>query len=374
MLTRTERVVAISEPKTRSATRIAPVDGLRGLAILGVIYQHNYAAAIAGTITAGGWASHAYIISDAWMGVSLFFVLSGFVLSLPFFEGRRRMDNRADYVAFVVHRGRRLFPLMLIASAVGFAASVTAGAPALRSFLLAVTTLNMFTSSEFFSTVFPVGWSLNVEVWASFALPFVIVGALRYGWARTLAAVLAVALVVRLIGTHFHFINFHVRPLKDSVPARLDDFAVGAFVAALHARGALKALPGWAFPVGFATMIAAMLLSDVCLYGLAPEWTLAFVNNLAHTGFGIMLAVVVARPSRLSGVLSSWPLALAGAMCFSLYVWHGPFRAEAFLNHPFGLRNNLAYWPPLLITALVSYRYVEFPGATWRQVLRVSPR
>jgi peptidoglycan/LPS O-acetylase OafA/YrhL len=354
-----------------AAARIAPVDGLRGLAILAVVFQHDYAPYLTQAVVATGLLPHPYLIGNGWMGVSLFFVLSGFVLSLPFFEGRRKFESGSDYVGFVRHRAHRLLPLMFLASGVGFIGTVT-GWPALRSFLLTTSTLGMFTYNEFFPTVFPVGWSLAVEIWASLLLPFIILASLRFGWLRTLASILLVALAVRLVGTHFHFINFHVRPLKDSVPARIDDFAVGAFIAALYAKGSLRLLPWWSFPAGVTSVVAAMALSDLGSFDLAPEWTFAFVNSFAQIGFGLMLAGAIGRPSPISRALSSWFLALAGAMCFSLYVWHVPFRGDQFVDNPFGLRNNLNYWPPFLITALMTYRYVEFPKSTWWQVLRLG--
>lgn len=51
------------------------------------------------------------LFSNAWMGVSLFFILSGFVLALPFAEGRRKMCTMRDLGSYYHRRASRLIPV-----------------------------------------------------------------------------------------------------------------------------------------------------------------------------------------------------------------------------------------------------------------------
>lgn len=61
------------------------LDGLRGVAILIVVAYHTlYTNPAHGVLSRGA----GYIIAAGWMGVPVFFVLSGFLISYPFFRGR----------------------------------------------------------------------------------------------------------------------------------------------------------------------------------------------------------------------------------------------------------------------------------------------
>jgi peptidoglycan/LPS O-acetylase OafA/YrhL len=70
---------------------IPQIDGLRGLAILAVIYQHAFSHGLSQAITANGLFP--YLESDAWMGVTLFLILSGFVLARPLIADPRRLSD-----------------------------------------------------------------------------------------------------------------------------------------------------------------------------------------------------------------------------------------------------------------------------------------
>src|SRR5215475_12293653 len=101
------------------AERIIPqVDGLRGLAILAVIYQHAFSHGVGQAL-----ANHRvfpYLEGDGWMGVSLFFILSGFVLARPFIADPRRLCDMDDLLICYQKRARRLLPLFAIGCFVGY--------------------------------------------------------------------------------------------------------------------------------------------------------------------------------------------------------------------------------------------------------------
>lgn len=67
-------------PPRLSARRLPELDGIRGLAILSVIYWHYLACpnALAGPRTLGGILHRIGLLT--WSGVDLFFVLSGFLI------------------------------------------------------------------------------------------------------------------------------------------------------------------------------------------------------------------------------------------------------------------------------------------------------
>jgi peptidoglycan/LPS O-acetylase OafA/YrhL len=350
--------------------RLAAVDGLRGIAILLVIYQHAYSVSVyRGYEQAFGHPP--WLVGDGWLGVGLFFVLSGFVLTLPFVAGTRTLKTPADFASFYRRRALRLWPMLVLGAAAGFILALPAGEAKLRSLFLTITATSMLTRDQFFPEVFFVAWSLVVEVWASALLPFLILAARRFGWERTLLAVLALSLIVRLIGTQEVFINFHVRPIKDSVPGRIDDFMVGAWIAHRFATGSLPQFRAMGF-VALAALVVAGVVSDLCLHRQLSQTAFALVNNFAQLGFGLALICALASKSWRT-VLSFWPLQLFGAMSYSLYVWHGYFIGHPngpMAVQPFSVWGNVTFWVPMLIVSAVTYRFVEFPTVEWRRLFR----
>jgi peptidoglycan/LPS O-acetylase OafA/YrhL len=106
-------------PQTGAASfKIGAVNGLRGVAILMVVLHHLFIP------YAGRYPLHpgeidpnglfATFITDAWLGVNIFFVLSGFVLYLPCRLERRKIEGLADFRTFYQHRAQRLLPLYFI--------------------------------------------------------------------------------------------------------------------------------------------------------------------------------------------------------------------------------------------------------------------
>jgi peptidoglycan/LPS O-acetylase OafA/YrhL len=347
--------------------RIPAVDGLRGLAILLVIYQHSLATGVGQEVVAiTGWR-YPYLVANAWMGVGLFFVLSGFVLALPFFQGERHMTSRTDAGTFLVHRAKRLLPLFVFMAFVSFAFTLAKNRPDWPSLLLALSTLSMFTRAEFFPTINGPFWSLAVEIWFSAMFPLMLVAAARWGLPRAFAATFVIAFAMRMGGAFFPFVDVHVNPVKDFVLGRVDDFCVGMGIAWLYVNGRLpRVKPVWLI-CGAALILAATgYLWDLRVQGRLPRVVVPLLHNFAQIGFGAML-IGCLQPG--STWFTAWPLRILGAMCFSLYCWHGLLIAPRLLANPLSVGHQLEFWLTTLALSLLTYRFVEFPKATWRDLL-----
>ena len=68
---------------SHSKIHLDGIDGLRGVAILMVVDQHTLATAVGNALTDSFGFRFPYVVVNGWMGVGLFFMLSGFVLALP---------------------------------------------------------------------------------------------------------------------------------------------------------------------------------------------------------------------------------------------------------------------------------------------------
>jgi len=346
---------------TARTGRIPAIDGLRGIAILLVIYQHSIATAVGKASAATFGLSFPYITGNAWMGVSLFFILSGFVLAIPYLQGERQMHTRADAFIFYKHRALRLLPLFLFMSVVSYAFGMAIGQHNYRSLFLAVTTGSMLTRSEFFPTINGPFWSLAIEIWFSIAFPFVLWLIARVGFWRTVLFFLVLSVAVRLAGTHFEFIAIHQNPLKDSFIARTDDFLIGMAIAKLYVDG-VRIKNSWLLvTVGIGCLLIAAVGWDLRLQGRIPVLLTAFLNNFTQAGFAAILLVAIQEKSALARAMSVWWLRILGAMCFSIYCWHGLLIRPAFLVDPFNPALILEFWCVLLVLAGFTYRYIEFP-------------
>jgi peptidoglycan/LPS O-acetylase OafA/YrhL len=121
----TSHLPAATAAETRPPLHIPAINGLRGIAILGVVYVHSVAA-IYVQIVGGQWSAATVpvaispLLTNGSTGVNLFFILSGFVLFLPIVAGNRPLDGIADYLSFYRHRSQRLvvtqFEILTVAS------------------------------------------------------------------------------------------------------------------------------------------------------------------------------------------------------------------------------------------------------------------
>lgn len=351
---------AADRPATVLNLRLPVVDGLRGIAILLVIYQHAFSRAVFAHITSQSDGVFPYFVRNAWMGVSLFFVLSGFVLALPYFSGQRDITAPGAIAHFYQHRAWRLLPLFLFIALVSQLLSVSWD---VRALVMTLSTLSMFDSNYFLPAANPVLWSLNVEIWFSALFPLLLLALKRYGWMRVLTACLVIAACIRVPGAYFAFSNDYVNPVRDFVLARCDDFLMGMAVCYLWVSGRLPKRPGLMFAGGSALLIVSMLVWDLHLQNAVPPYLLAFTNNLTNLGFSLILAGGIQSRGLIRRALSAWWLRLVGAMCFSLYCWHDILIPVDLINQPLDPWAHLRYWLPLLVLSAATYRWIEFPKA-----------
>lgn len=166
--------------------RYFQLDALRGIAALCVVFYHCNRAFQSGPV-------HFWAIPflSGTQAVDLFFVLSGFVLSLPYLEGKRR-----PYPPYLVRRFWRIY--VPFAAAVFFSA---AGAMVFRGYHLPLTqwyyvtwqtpvTVSLVAQQLLMvplSSLNTAFWSLSVEVQLSILMPFIAIAVRRLPAALSLA-------------------------------------------------------------------------------------------------------------------------------------------------------------------------------------------
>ncbi len=179
--------------ETAGSTRIAYLDGHRGLAIVLVILFHAYVR-WPQVVPYGDKFADFPLFSLGHFGVQLFFLISGFVIAMTLEKCRSSSE-------FLFKRWLRLFPAMLICSAIIFATAAIfperpAGTPSLRDLLPGLTFIHPHWWASVLGT--PQGalegafWSLYVEMQFYLVIGLVY---FRLGIARSIGLVFALFLI-----------------------------------------------------------------------------------------------------------------------------------------------------------------------------------
>ncbi len=367
------------------AARLSVINGLRGYLILAVFCYHLFSQFLApGSVTLDLGAVAlpvSAVLYEAWISVNVFFLLSGFVLYLPYALERRAMRDAADVKCFYGRRFLRLMPLYYVVVAVSmiFMNVPLPGAP---EFYASPSTLRFYFDTFFMATatfsfvpeLFAppcnwILWSLGVEIWFSVLFPLLVLLAQRIGIVKLTGAVLLLSLGTRCLGEQVFAgtgPGGHLDPIKDSVIGRLDDFVLGMLLCQVFcSRGPLRhGRAVLAVAAGALGLYGACWLWDLVKLQELPRAAAPFINDVVGLGmFLLVYGALSLRKGLLRLVFNNAPLQLAGMMCYSLYVWHGNAIVKLFTAPAdYELLPLLARSALIVAFAALSYRYIEFPA------------
>lgn len=221
--------------------KIPALDGLRALAILLVFLRHNfYYFSIYATEKPYGdfISSHLYFALNGWIGVDLFFVLSGFLIARPFISGQE-----FSLKIYALKRVLRIVPAyycVLFLCVVGFFPGYHIAAQG-HDLNLSILRHMLFMHDYFPADINVVFWSLGVEEKFYIVAPFIVFFLLKYykrkpsAFGLLLCALLLFAIVLR--GASYAASGFTTDYSQFFLTTRspfhccLDAFLIGIFVA-----------------------------------------------------------------------------------------------------------------------------------------------
>ncbi|MEI6454478.1 MAG: acyltransferase, partial [Actinomycetes bacterium] len=354
------------------------LEGIRGLAISAVLLYHLHL----GTFTGG------------FLGVDLFFVLSGFLITSLLIE-EQLVEGKTDLLAFWIRRFKRLIPalfvlilalLVIIDLHSYFSGSATNNSlnprffrgDAISSifFVMNWHAIHLVTSLQ--SGLFPrllwPTWSLAVEEQFYLLWPLLTVAIFKLAGRKARALGIAVSGILALAGATYLTLLYHWSHSADrvfySTFARGFSLAVGATLAWLVAGRAqpgpkLRRVLNLAGPLALVGMIP-MFLNSGMLWGFYFPKTFMY-----HWGFALFAAlacIVIAdvrqsAPSPLARVLSFKPLRYLGTISYGLYLINDVVidLLPGSRLHLHGNWSNLAEASVAIALASLSYRYLERP-------------
>lgn len=337
------------------------IDGLRALAVLGVVLFHS-----SNVFPSGGF-----------VGVDVFFVISGYLITGILH--REQCEGRFSLLAFYERRIRRIMPALFVVLA-GTLAAAGAAFMALELLELGksleysvLSGANLYfrkAADDYFNA--PVDgmpllhlWSLGVEEQFYLILPLLLLAIRRWGRSEGLRLGFLGVLASASLVASAVMVHRDTSACFYLLPYRAWELMLGALLAlcplptvslkASHVQGA----------VGLLLIVGSMLF---------------FTRSVPFPGLlallpcgGTALVIAAGRDERCwsSRVLSAKPLVFIGLISYSVYLWHWPlivFSQPQLGNHP-------SFWPllPLLsiLAGLVSWRCVEKP---FRDRSKVSTR
>jgi len=318
-----------STVRPTSEARLDVLDGLRGIAILMVVWWHLWLFSwLTPYLNVSGHEIPVVIIpGTGLMGVELFFFLSGFVLFYPYarhlFEGRPLQTVKQ----FAYRRFIKIVPSYVIALVV--AAVLIGEFPSFREGIRQMVTHLLFIHIFWVDTwvgVNGVLWSLGVEVQFYLIFP-ALCWLFRRQPAITYLLMVAIAVGYRLYAAHAD-VSDYVK--MGQLPAYLDLFADGMLAAWIFVW-ARSRLPVERFQwlatlvaVGAAIGLCAML---VALYSHLyqphgyPSWQAA--NRLYFGGLLVIFAVAALFSYRfLHAIIANRFFVFMGVISYNLYLWH----------------------------------------------------
>lgn len=366
---------AVSTAVTHTFSRLAPINGLRGFAIIGVIYFHLIAGSWS-TADVSPWLSP--LLTNTWTGVNLFFILSGFVLFLPLAVDPDAMRLPADRMYFYRRRAWRLLPLFYVAVLSQWGIAALGGKSGLDELLRVTSFLFVLSPNDFFPTFNGPLWSIGVEVAFSAVFPSLVLAFLRLGIARLVFIVAVVSLGMRLVGYVRAPAAEVVAFNTDMFLCRVDEFVLGMALARLYVDRRLPSAAGRCLLAGIALVLMSWLGFDLTARHFLPSPVRAGLNDVMDAGFCLIVAAALAPGSRFAMALSWRPLQVAGMMCYSLYIWHWPLLHWIISMSPSLTGSYIAHVTIYLVVTLIiagfSYRFIEFGQVpAWRLFLLDPP-
>lgn len=320
----------------------AEIDGLRAIAVLAVVLYH------AGVGNAG------------FVGVDVFFVISGYLITFLLLREWRSMQV-IDVLAFYARRVRRIFPAAAAVVVAVLAAStlllsitpqVHTSLSAGAALVFGANVFFQFTSGGYFdgrAEEMPLLhlWSLSVEEQFYFLWPALLILVLRYKPRQLLPILVGLGLASFACAE----VLMRVDPSAAfyQMPARFWELAAGGIIAVLPVR----ALPRYTIHAGILLTLAA------CVWPLGHFPGIGALPAVA----GAATVIAAVHGGATNGFLRSRAMVGVGLISYSLYLWHWPLLAfyRATSIGEGNTQTRLMLCGAAVLLAIASYRYIEQP-------------
>lgn len=312
-----QRTYELAEARPAHESLLRPVmpelDSLRGIAILGVLFLHGFYWPYSSLHLSRAGTLFLRVTQPGWLGVNLFFVLSGFLITGILLDSRNRPDY---YRRFYGRRALRILPayylLLLLLGLLGQAGAAYLG----LSFIYLANVTNLFGVANDYGPL----WSLAVEEHYYILWPTLVRRLSLTRVAAVASAIFVGAPALRALAFHFGFTS----GLASYTWFVCDGLAAGSLLAILLRAGIAREK---------ITQVACLLIAiSLCVGVIGAPYGILTRNSvlgaaLQHTVIsilfaGMLLASFLLGTSRYQRWINRPILHFFGYISYGLYLIH----------------------------------------------------
>ena len=281
--------------------RISSLDGVRGAAVLMVVFAHYS------------------IMRMGWVGVDLFFVLSGFLITGILYRSKEDSDY---WSTFYRKRALRILPLLSLLLATAFLMSGHIGPKAAMGYTFFLGNLVNATGHSIPSLA--ITWSLSVEEHFYLFWPIAVLYLNRKQLIGLTTALIFLEPILRAIATHY-ISRLYIYNLT---PFRLDGLAAGSLLALLLADPRAESLLE---KYSLSAFLACVGLYVMLRLAVGEDFSFAYNHYLFNSiGYSLVALSSVClishllsrQEGRLSALFSFGPLVILGRISYGVYLLH----------------------------------------------------
>ena len=367
--------------------RLSQLDGIRGFAVAAVVLHHLAPLFGVGTGKKIAVLALYRVLHVGWLGVDVFFVLSGFLITGIVLKDREKPDFWKN---FYLRRACRILPAFVVVFVITLVAAhfflptvpITTGYVLAATFFLANWAFVSFTEMPMLTHL----WSLAVEEQFYFLWPQA-AKRMKYASLFQLALALAVMSEVGRLGLSLLHVNPYI--VYKITPTRIDGLSIGAALAiGMTLQPVREFLALWwrkialtcavLLPVVFLMRGGSLFVFDAWSQVLAIPPTILLVATLIYA------SVEGTLPAGMGKFLGSPVLTYLGRRSYALYLIHDPIsyavqasRRSGYLSTVApGVAMNVflvvAIMAASLVLAELSWRLIETPAQNLRARLSRS--
>ncbi|MEO8005544.1 MAG: acyltransferase family protein, partial [Betaproteobacteria bacterium] len=331
------------------------VDGLRAVAVLSVVAFHSF-------------PNH---VTGGFVGVDIFFVISGFLISGIILNGLRQQTF--SFADFYARRIRRIFPALIAVLVVTLALGYfflfpgefrNLGKHVLGGALF-VANITLWRDTGYFDTSAELKpllhlWSLGVEEQFYVLWPVFLIVCYKQRW-----NMVWITALICLASFGFNVWASASKPIANFflLPGRFWELMTGSMLAQLHFSGArMSSEQGWGRPViRECAALAGLVMIAIALFWFDRDTVFPGWAALLPT-LGACLLIAAGSKAWINRRILAHPWAVfVGLISYPLYLWHWPLLAYGRILQPDGMSKAIVLTLVALafLLAWVTYRWLE---------------
>ena len=329
--------------KTNKKLRL-DIQGLRAIAVLAVLSFH-----IDKNILPGGF-----------IGVDIFFVISGFLVSGIIF--RQKEKNIFSFKNFYISRFKRIVPayyvlvlfVLIIGSLILLPSDIAGLKYSIKWVVLFLSNIYLATLDDYFgmaSSENPLlhTWTLAIEMQFYFIIPLLIYFIKR----KILIPLLFISTILLLVYSEYKILHFGKSSSYFSLLDRSPEFLIGVLLNIFDLNKINKIIKNILSIIGLIFIICSMI----------------FINEHSHfPGFLTLFPclgaafLIISNGSFINNCISNKVMTYIGELSYSIYLWHWPilaFLRYYICSYSFSFTLTIIALFIIFILSLISCKYIE---------------